>query len=228
MLTIQFKGRTNHDIGVRCIDPGRRQGAEEQIITYAIPNRDDEPVEHTGSFKPYLRPVVFAVKDKSKLSDLFNWLDGFGKLETSNDLGGFFKAHVVSQRTVSRYSLNYDYVQVIFKISPPFFYLNSGETPIPVGAPRSLINPGNHIAKPYIKITGTGDIDLDINGRVCSFTGLTDYIEIDSETEYAYRDTANQGDKMQGDFPYFHPGTNNITWTGNVTNLEIIPRWRDR
>lgn len=228
MVTVEFNGKTNHDVGVNCIDPGRRQGAEEQLITYTVPNRDDEPIEHTGTYKPYLRAMIFAARDKSKLKDLFDWLQGAGKLYTSKDPGGFFKAHVVSQRYVTRHTLNYDYIQVIFKINPGFFYLGSGETPIPIGAPGSLENPGNHIAKPYIKITGSGNIDLDVNGRICSFTGLTDYIEIDSESEYCYRETSNMGDKMEGDFPYFEPGVNNISWTGSVINIEVIPRWRDK
>lgn len=229
MPNIQFKDISNEDLNIICVDPGRRQGLEEQIITYVVPFRDDEPIEHTDTYKPYTRPMIFGIKKGvGTLTDLLSWLNGYGKLYTSVDPGGYFKAHVVSYKPVIRHSKNYDYVQVNFKISPGFFYLGSGDTPIPLGAPGSINNPGTHKAKPYIKITGTGDIDLDVNGRVCSFTGLTDYIEIDSETEYAYRDTVNVGDQMEGEFPYFDVGVNNIAWTGNVTNLQIIPRWREK
>lgn len=229
MPIIQFKGISNEDLDIICVDPGRRQGLEEQIITYPVVNRDDEPMEHTDTFKPYLRPMVFGVKkNRGELKEILKWLDGFGKLTTSVDPGGYFKAHVIGEKRVNRHSKNYDYIQVTFKINPGFFYLGSGDTPIPIGAPGTLNNPGTHKAKPYIKITGTGDFDLDINGRVCSFTGITDYIELDSETEYAYRGTENIGDQMEGEYPYFDVGINNIAWTGNITNLQIIPRWREK
>ena len=229
MPTIQFKDMTNDNLNIICVDPGRRQGLEEQIITYPVYNRDDEPMEHTDTYRPYNRPMIFAVKKGvSQAKDLFQWLQGFGKLYTSVDEGGYFKAHVISHKPVARHSKNYDYIEVTFKINPGFFYLGSGDTPLPMGAPGSINNPGTHKAKPYIKITGTGNIVLDINGRVCSFTGITDYIELDSETEYAYRDTVNIGEKMVGDYPYFDVGVNNIAWTGAVTNIQIIPRWREK
>jgi len=228
LVTIEFKGKTNQDIGVNCIDPGRRQGAEEQLITYTVPNRDDEPIEHTGSYKPYIRTMIFAVKDKSRVKDLFDWLQGAGKLYTSIDPGGFFKAHVVSQRYVTRQTLNYDYIQVIFKINPGFFYLGSGDTPLPfTTSPAVINNLGTHDSEPLIKVTGSGNITLDINGKIIQLTGVVDHIYLDSEGQYCYKDTTNEGQKMVGDFPVLNPGVNNMAWTGTVTSIEIIPRWRD-
>lgn len=31
---------------------------------------------------------------------------------------------------------------------------------------------------------------------------------------------------MSGDFPVLLPGQNAISWTGNVTKVEIQPNWR--
>ena len=31
--------------------------------------------------------------------------------------------------------------------------------------------------------------------------------------------------KMYSDFPILEEGENNISWSGNVTQIEIIPRW---
>ena len=228
MLTVQYKDTTSEDLGLICVDVGRRQGAEEQLETYSIPYRDDEPTVHTDTFLPYLRPMVFASKNAANFKNIAKWLQGYGKLRTSKDPGGYFKANVISQRPVSRHSLNYDYIQVVFKINPGFFFLDSGDTPIPIGAPGTITNIGTHTAKPYMKITGSGNIDITINGRMFSLIGIVEYIELDSETEYAYRATANAGDKMEGDFPYFDAGDNLISWVGIVTNIQIIPRWREK
>ena len=35
-----------------------------------------------------------------------------------------------------------------------------------------------------------------------------------------------KGDKMVGLFPYLDIGENNISFTGNITRVELIPNWR--
>jgi len=226
-LNVEFNNIDNESLDLHCISCGRRQRAQEQIDTYAVPERDDEPTLHTGKYLPYIRTMQFAWKDKSKTADIYKWLRGYAKLRTSKDPGGYFKANVMSGYDVDKYSKNYDNFQVQFKINPGFFYLDSGDTPIPLTIPGAITNLGTHISEPYIKITGSGNINLTINSRVYSFTGVDTYLEIDSELKYVYRDTLNQGDKMVGEFPILDLGVNNISWTGTVTKIEIIPRWRE-
>lgn len=226
-LEVEFNGISNIALDLHCISCGRRQRAEERIEEYSIPNSDYEPTEHTGKYKPYLRPMKFAWKDKARTAEINTWLKGYAKLRTSKDPSGYFKANVVSGYDVNKFSKRYDDFQVQFKINPPFFYMDSGDEAITLTAPGTIVNMGTHIAEPYIKITGSGNIDLTINSTVYSFTGVDTYIEIDSESKYIYRDTLNQGDKMVGKFPILELGENAISWTGTVTKIEITPRWRE-
>lgn len=227
-IEVEFNNIKNTDLDLHCISCGRRQRAEEQIEVYSIPYSDKELIEHTGKFKPYIRPMKFAWKDKTKTADIYNWLVGYAKLRTSKDPGGFFKASVISGYGVDMFSRRYDDFQVQFKINPPFFYLNSGDTPITLTAPGSITNTGTHESEPYIKITGSGNITLDINGKIITLTAVDTYIVIDSELQACYKDTINQGDKMVGEFPKLQPGANGIAWTGTVTSIEFIPRWREK
>jgi phage-related protein len=54
-------------------------------------------------------------------------------------------------------------------------------------------------------------------------------IEVDSEIMNCYKSISgvvtNQNNKMYSEFPIIEEGLNNISWTGNVTRVEIIPRW---
>lgn len=228
MLKVWFKDNDSEALSLHVNDLGRRQRAQEQINTYQVPYSDYEPTEHTGKYLPYIRPMDFAWKDKTKTSAIYKWLTGYGKLRTSKDPRGYFKAHVISGYEVDRFSKNYDRMMVQFKINPPFFYLNSGDTPLPFTASPAVINnPGTHNAEPLIKVTGSGNINLDINGKIIQLTGVVDHIYLDSESQYVYKGTTNEGQKMVGDFPVLNPGVNNMTWTGTVTEIEIIPRWRD-
>ena len=100
----------------------------------------------------------------------------------------------------------------------PFQY--SDMPAINLTAPGTVYNPGTEKSLPYIKVTGTGAITLDINGRDF-LMNITDYIEIDSELGYTYRGTAGMDDKVNGALPYLDPGANVISWTGTVTKVEI-------
>jgi len=227
LYRVDFKNNSSEDFGLVTLDPGRRQRAQEQTNVYPVPCSDYEPTEHTGKYNPYERPMEFFIPDQERISLINAWLVGYGKLRTFKDPGGYFKASVISGLEYEEIVKVKDKMRVVFKINPGFFFLDSGDTPMPIGAPGTITNIGTHTAKPYMKITGSGNIDITINGRMFSLIGIVDYIELDSETEYAYRATANAGDKMEGDFPYFDAGDNLISWTGTVTNIQIIPRWRE-
>jgi phage-related protein len=172
--------------------------------------------------------MEFFVQDDEQINLINNWLYGYGRLRTEKDPGGYFKAHVISQLEYEKYLQVKDKMTVTFKINPGFFYLDSGDTPLVLTAPGAITNPGNHDAEPLIKITGSGVVQVDINGEVFEVAILDGYIMIDSESQYIYKDTTNLGDNMTGDFPVFTPGVNNISWTGTVTEIEIIPRWREK
>lgn len=228
MDTVQFNGKTNHDVGLICQDAGRRQRAEEQVIIHDIPFRNDQVLVHTDKYKPYYRPMRFAWKDKERTDQAMDWLRGVGKLTVSRDEGGYFKAHVVGGLFVAKESPKFDSFTVNFLINPGFFYLDSGDQLTVLTAPAVLYNPGTIYSQPLIKIVGSGSITLDINGKIVTLTGITDSITLDSETENAYRDNLLQGEKMNGEFPVLEPGNNSITWTGSVTRVEVTGRWRER
>jgi len=55
---------------------------------------------------------------------------------------------------------------------------------------------------------------------------ITEGIVIDSALQEAYWGTASMNYCMSGDFPKLQPGMNAISWTGDVTNIQIQPNWR--
>lgn len=227
MDIVWFNEVSNLDVGLICQSSGRRQRAEEQTIPYEVPLRNDIPIEHTGKYKPYVRTMRFAWKDKEKTDMAMAWLKSFGILRVSRDPGGFFKTNILTGLDVMRQTVNYDSFAVDFLINPGFFYLEIGNQKIESAIPLGINNPGTIYSEPKIKITGTGNIDLDINGEIVVLKNLTDYIIIDTEIEKAYRDTENIGHKMEGEYPVLLPGINNISYNGNLTKIEIWGRWRN-
>ncbi len=108
----------------------------------------------------------------------------------------------------------------------PYKYRNDGRS-LRVIRTQELINPEPIASSPYIKITGTGDITLQINNSSFFVEDVDEYIEIDSDLMAAFKETQLQNNKISfTEFPKFEPYTNSITYIGNVSKIETIPRWR--
>ena len=80
---------------------------------------------------------------------------------------------------------------------------------------------GNARALPIIYLTGTGDIDLTINGKTFKIKNLKTTIMIDSELQVVMEGEENALPKTNGDFPELIPGLNKFQITGNLLNIKI-------
>ena len=80
-------------------------------------------------------------------------------------------------------------------------------------------------SEPYMKIYGNGDATLTINDKTIKFNDIDRYIEIDTELMNCFKDNINQNNRMIGEFPVLKSGENSVTWSGDITKIEIEPRW---
>ncbi len=95
----------------------------------------------------------------------------------------------------------------------------------------SIFNRGNTNARPTMTIYGSGTINLNINGSEVFVINLgdADYITIDSAQMNAYQGNILMNRYVVGDYDdlVLNMGTNIISWTGNVTQIEVenFSRW---
>lgn len=82
------------------------------------------------------------------------------------------------------------------------------------------------LAKPLLYLEGNGEITITINNNKFKVM-VKDYLYIDSELEIAYREKTDCLNIDEGDYPVLEYGENNISFTGNVSKIEIKPRWRE-
>lgn len=108
----------------------------------------------------------------------------------------------------------------------PFKYAVDNAPIIISSSEATILNPGSVASRPVVKVYGSGDVDLGINGSVIHLNDVDGYVVIDSELIDCYKDTLLMNNNMSGDFPILEPGDNNISWTGNITKVEITPNWR--
>lgn len=95
----------------------------------------------------------------------------------------------------------------------------------------TIINPTVYTSLPEIKVNGTGDVTLFVNGVPFVLKGLSDSVTINSEIMSTYFENGStilsRNDKVYTrNYPFFKSGSNTISWTGSVTSLEILPKWR--
>lgn len=224
---VYFKDKSTHDFDLFTKDIGRRQKAEEKIERIPVPLSSGDLVVHTGEYESYIRQMVFTSKNPHELSEIYEWLDGYGVLKTDQDEGGFFFASVIGEVVQNPNGPDMNDLIVDFLVEP-FFYLNSGSRTFELVKETTLINMGSLESRPLIKIYGNGDIKLEVNSQAIQLNGVEESITMDSKLKMCYRDTLNMGRKMIGKYIKFEKGSNTIRWTGNVDKIEVIPRWCDK
>lgn len=113
----------------------------------------------------------------------------------------------------------------------PFKYFRKNNNKMELTNGATLVNPSFYESEPIITIFGSGDISININGRIFNMKNVQETIIIDSKIAHAYKNNngniVGQDNKTYTlDFPILDKGQNLITWSGNVTKFEIEPRWK--
>lgn len=81
---------------------------------------------------------------------------------------------------------------------------------------------GNAPGDTLIKIYGTGNIQLTINGETIQINNVADFVEIDSNLlQIRNKDKTSKDNDASGDFVLLEKGINTISYTGNVTKIVI-------
>ncbi|HEQ5498375.1 TPA: phage tail protein, partial [Streptococcus pyogenes] len=92
----------------------------------------------------------------------------------------------------------------------------------------TLQNPGNVQAKPILRIKGTGDGVLTINGFETGLENVQRELVIDMERHLVYKDVLSAWDNIvrteRHRMPLFDVGQNKISWTGSFT-ITAVPNW---
>lgn len=108
----------------------------------------------------------------------------------------------------------------------PFRYRKSGEKSLVLTSSNVLYNPERFPSKPYIKIVGNGAGTLMVGSQTLTLKEIDEYLEIDCEMMNCFKGTELRNSMVSGDrFPELLPGKTGISWTGNISRVEIKPRW---
>ena len=124
---------------------------------------------------------------------------------------------------ISRDFDKYNTISVTFTLEP-FKYDIYDKTMI-LTKSEKIYYMGNAKGKPKLKIYGSGNIELTINSETIQIKNIDEYVELDSKFLLCLnKNQQSKSRDMSGGFPILTKGINNISWTGNVTKIELLKR----
>lgn len=242
MGTIIWNGISSHSIPLIVERPPSYVVAERDYEATHILGRNGDLLTDSGSYKNVVQPYEIAFGSLEKTHSemaaaVSEWLHsayGYAKLEDSYDPDHFRMAYYMEEVELENILDHLGRATINFNCMPEKF-LKSGDRPIIFTKTGSiLLNPTRFPSKPLIIVYGTGEATLTINHLVIKIKEIGNQITLDSDLGEAYlsaetptskNDQIEWAELMVRTFPKFNSGENNISFTGGVTRVEVVPRW---
>lgn len=234
----EYNGVNSLDMYMRIVYDISYPSPESDIEFVEVLGKDGELAVDNRRLKgvSFPIPVVISLPDNISVDDaatkISEWLRndvGWHKLRFSGSPDYEYLAICYEQFNIKETLKQYGRTIINFRLKPYKYRVESSEIKLITNG-MTLLNQERRPAKPYIRVEGSGDITLRNNGEDwIILRNVVDYIEVDSEVMSAYKDTSQENNKMISTlsplFPLLSPGKNTISWNGNVSKLEIMPRW---
>lgn len=230
---IFWAGKSSDDVSVFVEHyPSQIRPAKKYNKT-SVPGRNGDLIFEQGVFENYIQPYdIYISAEKTKLPGaakaVAEWLyapKGYQKLEDSYDPDVFRLAFFSGPADIENILNIFGRATVEFDCKPQRF-LVSGEEATRYFSATTVTNPTAFTALPLITVYGSGAGALNIGGTVVNFNSIDESIELDCETENAYKGVTNLNNTISApSFPKLVAGANEISWSGGIESVRITPRW---
>jgi len=197
-----------------------------------IDGRDGDIVTKLG-FSAYDKTISIGLYGNYDIDDVISFFNSEGTITFSNEEDKYYNYQILDQIDFDRL-VRYKTAKVTLHVQP-FKYSNiegtktynqlDNETSI------SIINNGNYISKPILTIYGTGTINISLNDFQVFVINLGNEgsITLDTSLMEAYNNDILKNRLVTGNYDNFalNVGTNTISWTGDVNQIDIqnYSRW---
>lgn len=233
---LYIDGTDLSEFGVVISGEGTYNSAQRDVEVFSVEGRNGDLVVDKGRYHNVTvkYPISIARKfpeNAAALRAFLGSLRGYKRIEDDYHPDyyrlGYFTGPV--EYAVGHLS-RFGEATLKFNCKPQRFLID-GETAVSFQEPSHLINHTNEIALPLITVYGTGPGEVTVGGVTVDILALEDQIALDCEIQSAYRKMGDappenkNGAVAAPTFPSLNPGINAISWTGEITKVEIIPRW---
>ena len=196
-----------------------------------IDGRDGDTVTKLG-YSAYDKPMSIGLFGDYDVDEVIQYFNSNGTVIFSNEPDKFYNYQVIQEIDFERL-IRFKTAPVTFHVQP--FKYSAVDDVFTFNVDNvdnfSIFNRGNYFSRPTMTIYGSGTINLSINGSELFVIdlGSAEYITLDGASMNAYQGDILMNRSVVGDLDnlVLNIGTNNISWTGDVTQIELenFSRW---
>lgn len=229
-IWMEYAGIKNAEVGAEMLSMPTRPHPARKGELIDVPGRNGKLFMDEGAYDRILVSVRLMVPS-GEMDAVHGWLTGSGVLRFGDDPNRAYQAAVTKEFSVSnRFSrLRGQEFSVTFDCDP-FRYVYPSPAAVTISESGGTIeNPGTVFSQPKLRITGSGDFTVVVNGYSMDGREISGGAIVDCELQETFTLDETQSlnsSFVMDEFPVLRPGTNIITWSGDVTQIEITPRWR--
>lgn len=230
MNSFRFNGENSKSYGIYVSGSGTFNSPELDAVSYEVPGRNGDIVISNNRYKniTVTYPAFIRHAFKYNAERARAWLlqpQKYCRLEDDYDIDHFRLALFSGPLDFDMRFLNRSGDTSISFNCKPQRYLKIGETAATFTAAGALVNPTLFEAKPLITVYGTGDGTLTIGDTTVTLEGISEFVTLDCDVQDAYKNLTNMNSIMTGEFPQLPTGSVGVSFTDDITKVEIVPRW---
>lgn len=207
---------------------------KQRTQTEEIDGRDGDIVTTLG-YGAYDKSIDIGLYGDFDIEDIMTYFNSSGTVTFSNEEDKYYNYQIVDQIDFDRL-IRFRTAKVKMHVQPFKYSSVEGTRTYNITSEEEITinNSGNYVSKPVISITGSGTINLSVNGYEVLVIELGEdatTITIDTANMEAYNQNTSElmNRSVTGDYDnlYLNAGSNTISWTGTITQIQITnySRW---
>lgn len=198
-----------------------------------IDGRDGDIITKLG-YSAYDKTVDIGLYGDFDIDDVIKYFIGSGKVVFSNEPDKYYNYQILDQIDYERL-IRFRTAKVKMHVQPFKYSAVEGTLKFTsfTDDEITVINNGNYISKPIITITGSGTINLSLNGYQIFEINMDNstQITIDTNLMEAYNPISKAllNRSVTGNYDNFslNVGSNTISWSGTISEIDVenYSRW---
>lgn len=226
MSTITFKNVVSSDIGIminRVVVP---PSSVEDYQMISIPGRQEPLRSGLKTRQPIMIEVEATIVEENKLRQIYSTFQGVGQLIISTESDKYYNAsaQVITPDNIVRYM---NKITLGFECQPFAYAVSNDPVELEISGSAATIDVGgSYYCQPIYQITGSGNITLSVNSAsLFTLYNVDGYVTVDTALMMCHKNGVNV--VSSGKLPFLSPGINMLSWSSNVTKMEVTKneRW---
>lgn len=236
MGIIIFNGKSSADYRIQVEHPPGYDIPEREYEFIHVPGRNGDVLMDKKSYKNTIRSyeISFGSMEKRfpemarKVSEWLHSATTYARLEDSYEPEFYRLAVYTKSISIENILFHGGRATIEFDCKPQrFFKMGDKIQKFTSNSGGILKNPSTFESLPIVTVRGSGQGTINIGGYVVGISNIDQYVTVDSEIQDCYKGLVNKNNTvtLEKGFPKLGEGINNISFSGGVTSVEVIPKW---